>query len=328
MIEGHIAMKTQLKTVSLLLLVTAAVIGSAQSIYKPTVALGDQKMRIKAWGSGTIAETSELPFDGTASIRISSRNFYQGGILIFDEPRDLAAASTSSANMLMLTIQAPSSSTTLGGGASGKGNGSLPGKSGIAGQVGGGFGGTTGRGQQGTGPQEVSVFLKLTLEKVRCVITTSDDKKSEVYFDLTSSMADSKGWKTVGIPLTTIPGFDKSNKMIKSISFSGDAVSTFYIGEMKLKNDQTPIYVEPNVRDLNLALGDSYVFSGYGNAGSTMLKYTWDFNEADGIDVDTEGQTIRRRFMKAGTYIITVTAHDFYGLKASHSAKVKVVVNP
>ena len=128
--------------------------------------------------------------------------------------------------------------------------------------------------------------------------------------------------------MVSIPGFDKTNRTIKSIAFSGDTIGTFYVGELKIVSDTTPLYVEPNIRELNLALGDEITLEAYGNGGSSQLKYTWDFDARDGIDVDAEGKSIKRRFRKDGTYTITLTVQDVFGLKKPYSTTIKVTVNP
>jgi hypothetical protein len=324
-------MKTLLTTATLAALAVAA---QAQVIYAPTIAIADQRITLTPWGSGTIAETSEMAYDGGGSIRVSSRNFFQGGIVHFNAPVDLAGASSERANMFLVTLSAPAATVATGGGTGGgpagggkTGGGGAAGAAGIgsagtgAGQAGAGTGGQTGS----TAPQ---VSFDATLTKVRCIITTTDGKKSEVYIDLTSAIPNSRGWKSVGVPLVSIPGFDKTNKVVKSIAFSGDTIGTFYVGELKVVNDTTPLYVEPSVYELNLALGDEIALSGYGSGGSSQLRYTWDFDAADGVDVDAEGQTVRRRFRKPGNYTITVTVHDQFGLKKPHSSTIKVIVNP
>jgi hypothetical protein len=111
-------MKTLLTTAVLAALATSAI---AQVIYTPNIALADQKISLKPWGSGTIAETNEMAFSGTTSIRVSSRNFLQGGIMVFENPVDLAALSTDKSNMFLVTVQASTAQTTFGGPAGGGG---------------------------------------------------------------------------------------------------------------------------------------------------------------------------------------------------------------
>jgi hypothetical protein len=311
-----------------------AVTAFAQVIYTPNIALPDQKISLKPWGSGTIAETNEMAFEGTTSIRVSSRNFFQGGIMVFENPVDLSVPASQKPNMLMITVQSATSETTFGGNAGGGGGrpglggSSAGGGGGAAGGIDtGGGGGAAGGGAAGGGTAQVAT-LDATLSKVRAVITTTDGKKSEVYIDLMSAIPNARGWKAVGVPLMSIPGFDRTNKTIKAIAFSGDTIGTFYIGELKVLNDTTPLYVEPTVREANLALGDELSITAIGSGGASQLRYTWDFDAGNGVDVDAEGMTIKRRFRAPGEYTITLTVHDKFGLKQPFSTTIKVTVNP
>jgi hypothetical protein len=160
------------------------------------------------------------------------------------------------------------------------------------------------------------------------IVTTTDGLKSEVYIPADTSTASENGWKTVSVPLQAITGLDRTNKTVQSIAFAANTIATFYIGDLRVIDDSTPIRGEPNTPELNLALGDEFTFSATGFGGSSILKYTWDFDDKDGIQVDAEGQSVTRKFRKAGTYNVTLTISDFYGLKPSYSSKIKVVVNP
>ena len=297
----------------------AAVAGQAvaQDLYSSTISLPDQGISVSAWGSGTIAETDEMAFEGSTSIRVSSRNFFQGGIISFSTPIDLASAASESSNMLQLVLQAPDETFMLGGAGAGAPGGGRAGPGGLGGAGGGGETGTS-----------TATPVDIGLSTVRCIITTSDGKKSEVFFDLTSALPDGKGWMRVGVPLVSIRGFSSSNKQITSLAFSGDTIGSFYLGSIHILNDTTPIWGEPNVREVNLAFGDQFVFFASASAGATSLRYTWDFDSSDGVDIDAEGRVVRRTFRVAGDFIVTLTIHDAYGLKESYSTTILVTVNP
>jgi plastocyanin len=162
---------------------------------------------------------------------------------------------------------------------------------------------------------------------MRMIITTTDGLKSEAFIPTTTSGVADRGWRTLTIPLPAITGFDRTNKQVASVAFSGDATSTFYLGELRVINDTTPLRVEPSVREMNLAAGDTVTLTAFGTGGATVLKYTWDFDSNDGIQVDSEGQVISRRFRVPGTYTVTVTVSDTYGLKSPFSTTIRVVVN-
>lgn len=330
-----------------------AVFGAAVAepvIYTPTRSIKDQGISVKSWGSGSIAETDEFAFEGTSSIRVSSRNFFQGGIMTFANPIDLAKATDDKENLLLLTLQVPGSTVSggaIGGGAGPRGGGAIggggafgPGAGGGRGGPGGGFGpggpgggfgpggpggGAFGPGAGGAGAQAAT---PVGLNLVRMVFTSSDGMKAETFVDIRTSIPDPKGWRRVGVPLAALNGWAKTNRKLSSIAISLDTIGTVYVGELQILKDQTPIYGEPSVRELNLALGDQVTLSGFGFGGASPLRYEWDFDKSDGVGVDAEGQAITRRFRKPGEFIVTLTVVDVYGLKKPFSTEIKVTVNP
>jgi hypothetical protein len=144
------------------------------------------------------------------------------------------------------------------------------------------------------------------------ILTTSDGKKSEVYVPVSTSGSGDRGWRSVAVPLQAISGFADSNKAVKEVAISGDAVTTFYVGNLQTINDSTPISGDTNIRTLNLALGDEIELVGRGFGGSSILKYSWDFDDKDGIQSDAEGQVVKRKFRKPGTYKITLTISFYF----------------
>lgn len=340
----------------------------AKVLYQPGRTIKDQNITVKSWGSGTISETDEVAYEGTHSIRISTRNFFQGGVIQLGEPVDLSASFGDSSNLLRVAIRTLDGGSVGGGrpggfpggrpggfpgggrpgGAPGGpggfpgGPGGLPGgpggfpggPGGFAGGQAGGPGGPGGfpggmAGAQGTASQ---------LQMVRYVITTTDGKKSEAYVPIATGGTSTTGWRAVAIPLKAIRGFDKTNKQVKAISVSGDATTTFFVGDIRVVSDTTPIrgrlLVQSQTRgwtevtDLNLGLGDEISFGATGEGGASVLKYSWDFDAADGLQEDAIGSIAKRRFRKPGTFTITLTVVDEFGLKEPYRATLQVKVNP
>ena len=118
--------------------------------------------------------------------------------------------------------------------------------------------------------------------------------------------------------------------MIESIGFSGDTTSTYYVGGLRILSDPTPITGEIRSPhgEVNLALGDTVRFIGVGYGGATILRYTWDFDNSDGLQEDAIGQIVDHRFRKPGKLVVTLTIKDLYGLKAPYTATVNMTVNP
>jgi hypothetical protein len=321
----------------------------ANSIYLPTRNAKDQNITLRGWGSGTIAETDEVAFEGTYALRLSTRNYFQGGLIQFSAPRGLREQFSDKNNLLQITyriadtgIQAPQG----GAGAGGAGGGN-PTSAGAGGRAGGGSlmggdGDGGGRGATGGGAgaggqvqaQGTTATSDVPLRNIRLVVTTTDGKKSEVYVPIRAVGGPETAWRHVAVPLQAITGLERTNKEIKEIAVSGDATATFYIGEMKVINDTTPITGGMNREDLNLSLGQEVEFVGNGFGGATPLKYTWTISWRDQdrpsmqAEVEAEGQSIRYRFRKPGNYEVKLTIADRYGLKAPHVVTTKVVVNP
>lgn len=310
-----------------LLLAAMATGASAQvslSLYNPTRTIADQGIALKSWGSGTIAQSDETSFEGTNSIRVSTRNFFMGGRMILNNPIDLSKAFDDPNELMVFAFQVPG--TGPGGGASGPAGGP-PGRAGAGGGLAGGPG-LGGGGLAGAGGQMGAAMALADLEVVRMVVTTTDGRRSEAYVPVKGAGTAKDNWRVVGIPLRGISGFERTNKIVKEIAFSGDTQTTFYIGEIKIVSDPTPIHGEPRIREFNLALGDEVDFVASGFGGSTLLRYTWDFDSSDGVQVEAEGQVVRRKFRKPGTYTVTLTISDVFGLKQPYSTTIKVVVNP
>jgi hypothetical protein len=140
---------------------------------------------------------------------------------------------------------------------------------------------------------------------------------------------DARGWGSVSVPLQAIAGLDRTNKQIKSVALAADDTVTFYVGDLRVVTDTTPIRADTDVKGtINIGASETRAFRAFGTGGSSVLKYSWDFDAKDGIQVDAEGPLVQRRFRKPGTYTVTVTVSDYFGLKAPATATFEVKVNP
>lgn len=295
-------------------------------IYAPARSIKSQKITLQGWGSGTIAETDGIAYEGTSCIRVSTRNYFQGGILNLNQPVDLGKKYDDKANLLRVTFFLEDAgwvygqmaknehSGTMGGGLVGRGGGanalSLGSKNNVAGVP--------------------SIPFKPKIKDVRLIISTTDGKKSEVYVPVgtSQSAANALGWRSFAIPLQSIRGLERTNKMVSGIAVSADTYATMYVGAIDIMNDLTPITGGVNADKLNLALGDQVKLTAWGDGGASVLQYQWDFDDRDGIQVDSEGQTVTRKFRKEGSFKVTLTISDLYGLKKPYVTTFPVKVNP
>ncbi len=326
--------------------------GAQTGLYSPGRIVKDQGIELKSWGSGLVAEADDVAFEGTTSVRITTRNFFQGGILNFDKPVDLSKEYNDKTNLLNITFFLASSNVQFGAGGvrvgglggargpAGMGGGLAgargpAGMGGMGGPIGGGPGGMGGISPGGMGGAMQPGGGRATgqnedeeLDTLRLIVTTTDGLKSEIYIPIDGIKPDARGWSKVGVPLQAIRGFERTNKQVSSVAISANQMGTFYIGEIQVVNDRTPIYGEPNVREMNLALGDEVLLWATGYAGPTLLKYEWNFGGADKSSVDAIGQVVRRRFVQPGHFTITLTIADRYGIKEPYKTTLDVTVNP
>ncbi|MER3496354.1 MAG: hypothetical protein C4320_05875, partial [Armatimonadota bacterium] len=85
-------------------------------LYSPGRSTADQKIQLRSWGSGIVTETEETAYEGATSIRFVSRNYFQGGTLIFGSPVSLASDYAVKSNLLRLIFKPLEGATTSDGG--------------------------------------------------------------------------------------------------------------------------------------------------------------------------------------------------------------------
>jgi hypothetical protein len=361
-------MKTILTAAAFAALAGTAAAQSAAPIvlYSGVSSLKEQGISAKGWGSGTMSESDETSYQGTSSVRFSTRNFFQGGLLALSKPIDLAKAAGGKDSLLRITLKNAGGGTTLGGpgGAPGTGGGrpggrglgtpggppaglpggpqggGRPGGQGFPGGGGGRPGGQGFPGAPGAGATTggTAAAAPLDFKFLRVILTTTDGLKSEAYLPATTNGASEAGWRFIGVPLQGISGFDRTNKQVKEIALSADDTTVVYVGDVRVIEDSTPLRGQIAARlvrnneirrqGLNLAAGDEADFIGSAEGGASILRYTWDFgDETNGDQIDAEGAVVRRKFRKPGTYTVTLTVRDYYNLKEPYKTTLKVVVN-
>lgn len=304
-------------------------------LYQPTRSVKDQAISLWSWGSGTLKETDEIALEGVYSLRVSTRNYFAGGAMALGTPINLSQAYGDKNNLLRIMVRLADSNLTLGGpgggNPGGKGGGGI-GAPGGGGEEGGRGGLGSPAGGQGLGAPAgggtTTTSSADPIRNIRLIVGSADGMKSEIYVPIATSRPDAKGWISVAVPLQAINGFSKTNKIVNELGFTADSVGTFYVGDIRIVNDTTPITGDVNHADLNLALNDEVEFRARGFGGSSVLKYTWDFDDSDGVQAEAEGQVIKRKFRRAGSMNVTLTISDFYGLKSPYTTKIKVKINP
>lgn len=304
-----------------------AVLAQGPSLYNGQP-LANSGGSVVSWGGGKIEETNEASLAGGRSLKVETNNLFQGGVVKFGAPTDLSGFAASKKDLLTVGVFVVDFSGVSGGGstgASGGGGGdAMGGGRGGRGGMSAGGGQRGGIGAGGAAPPTGGSTEIPRMQNLRLVITTTDGKLSEAMLPVRSAGK----WVQAGIPVSMIPGFAKTNKTIQSIAVSGDAPSYFYVGEIKVATDESPIMGHIHNEALNVGKGTEIVLQGSADGGATPLVFSWDFNSTDGVQEDATGAAVRHKFRIPGTFQVTLTVKDIYGIKTPWVGKLNVTVNP
>ncbi|MER3475240.1 MAG: hypothetical protein C4335_14750 [Armatimonadota bacterium] len=185
----------------------------------------------------------------------------------------------------------------------------------------GGYGGYRG----GYGGYAAPTTTTRVMKQMRVVLVTTDGKQYEAVAPFEPPLTDQEGWFPIGVALGAFKGLSP-NAQIKEIRVFGDAYGTFYVGEIRVATDPTPITGDAGEEQI-VAANDLVRLEARASAGITPLKYSWDFDASDGIQEDAVGRVVTTRYRKPGEYIVTLTVTDVYGLKKPFVATTKITVN-
>ena len=192
-------------------------------------------------------------------------------------------------------------------------------------------------------PNETFTFTTNSLQPYIFVMLNEEDTVSlDDLADVSSDDAGGRDDVASYIGHTIGDGVFESQYYLDSNQFSGDVVKkdgSYYkiSGEFddnsQDENDAnmwfqiSDNYEPPTANagsDKNSKVGDLVNFNGIGiaSAGSTIVRYQWDFNN-DGV-FDSEGQTSSYTYSTAGTYIVKLKVTDDYGKEATDTMNIIV----
>jgi hypothetical protein len=298
---------------------------------------------LASWGSGEARESEDFAYVGNKSIKVTTHGRYQGARLVLSNGVDLKAAAADPSAYLQFIYMVGQGTGATGGGAAGDlggpygGGGGRPGGGRLGGGAPGGPGGGAYGGDGGGGGTTVKTVKPKPLANFRVVLVTTDRKKMEFMLPIDSARVERDEWRSVAIPVTSIPGIKESAGQLKEIHFFGDSFGTLYLGEVRVVRDATPIRPD-DLADQTVAKNDVVTFTASAEGGPAPLKYEWnivgvaskDPNEKSEVNaayhVVGEGRVFKHAFRKSGDYLVTLTVTDLFGLKKAATTKANIHV--
>lgn len=283
------------------------------------------------WGSGRAEANTETVLVGSESIRVTTQGLYQGALLTFPQPIDLAPAFANRNTYLRLQVRfAP-----------------------------GGAGGTAGGGptQEIFDPStgEVRRAAASPFDRMRFVLAMADGSRRELIRPVeVKGTDDPEAWVYIAFPIEAIlrkpappaatppaaegdapapappapapaapalPTGDAAK--LASLAIFGDRYQQFFISDISVITDDTDINVDPLEEQVGF-VGAALVFTATAEGGASTLRYEWDL---DGDKkTDRTGSTIQHFWRKPGKYPVTLTVSDVDGLKKPASTTVTIDV--
>lgn len=163
------------------------------------------------------------------------------------------------------------------------------------------------------------------MRQMRVVVVTTDGKQYEAVAPFDPPITDQEGWFPLGVALGAFKGLSP-NAQIREIRVFGDAYGVFYIGEIRIATDSTPISGDAGEEQI-VAANDLVRLEARASAGITPLRFSWDFDARDGIQEDAVGRVVTTRYRRPGEYTVTLTVTDIFGLKKPFIATTRITVN-
>lgn len=271
--------------------------------------LSELKLQAGGWGSGTLAESKDIVYRGTISLKLISLNYYEGGRLDFATPLDLSSYLKNPYAFLRFRIFPTTPPITSFPGAGGfmPGAGGMfvapPGTLGGAPGMPGGMPGMPG-GAPGM-PGWTGASATYQLKSFRIVLFCEDGLLVSEGFPCQLQTVMGERWYSVAIPFNTFKG--NGNGVVKRMLICTNSPQTLYIGQISVSVDNTPITVVIPSRRITARVNTLIQFYAIGNAGLSSLRYTWDFDDSNGIQEEAIGQVVYHSYSNASTSIIKAT---------------------
>ncbi|MHB9037722.1 MAG: PKD domain-containing protein [Armatimonadota bacterium] len=251
-------------------------------IYKGSP-LSQEGIDVGSWGSGKAVESKKKVLTGGNSIEVTTQGYYAGGKIDFSKPATLFTGTPDNSRYLVFTFffnDVKSVDPAAGTGYS----------------------------------FEVEPYTVPKVSKIRFVFSSEDGSSMSIE-EPTGQLDPDDNWVRIAVPLAKFHLAEGANdfKMKRLLIFS-DLPSTFYLGEIKLVTDKTPIKAD-SIGSQTVAIQDNVFIVSEAEGGVSTLKYSWDFDSRNGIQEELTGKVAHYVYTRGGDYTVTLTVSDVDGLK-------------
>ena len=165
-----------------------------------------------------------------------------------------------------------------------------------------------------------------SITAVRAVLVTDQGLIDCGLHKIDATALDAEGWLRVIMPVDQWRGRGKvAGAKVQRVAFFGDQSGTLYIGRAWLIEEDTPLVADPGPTRRRVKINQDVRFEAAPQPSGIRARYTWDFDDLDGITEDAVGPSATWRFEQPGYYVVTLTVKDLSGALVPKIAHVYVL---
>jgi hypothetical protein len=319
------------------------------------------KVGLSSWGAGKIKQDKEQKFFEKDSLRIDTKGFYQGGCLDLKAETDLQPFIDNEKGtfvVLMVKVHEPQKA---GAGMPGAGmpgmEGMPPGAPGAPGMPGmapgapgmppgapgmapgapgmppgpppgmpGGPDMPGGPGMAQPGEPAAQPEAPPVITDLRVILVTDQGQLDSGIVNIDTSQAAVEGWLRVAIPMSKFAGPGKqAGAHLQKIAVCGNMEEYFWLGRIQVISEDQPLKADAGPRR-TAKVDQDVTFTAADQDGGIPARYSWDFDDWNGITEDALGKSVTYRFKEAGFYTVTLTVTDPGKTKVPQIAHIDVQV--
>jgi len=237
-----------------------------------------------SWGSGKAVEDRERVYTGSHSVKITSGGFYAGGRMDFAQPVALFSGPVDKSRYALFTFF---------------------------------FTEVTSVNPAGTSSYSFDVEAYSTPKASKMRFVFYSDRGDRVSIEQPMRRLDpDDSWVRIGVPVAKLKLPEGVSEFrLKRLCVFTDVPSTFYLGEIKMMTESTPIRTEPMAFQSVVEVNEEAFFMSEADGGISPLNYSWDFDQSNGIQNEYSGQVARFVYTRGGDFTATCTITDLDGIK-------------
>lgn len=263
--------------------------------------LSQAGITLGSWGSGKAVESREQVLTGGQSIKITTQGLYSGGRIDFSQPVTLFSDGIDPKKYIVFSLFFTEIQE-------------------VDPAAGSGYW------------YDIEPYKTPKATRVR--FTFFSDTGLSVSAEVPTRPLDrDDNWVRLAVPLAKfkLPE-DVRAFRLKRLVIATDAPGTLttpatvYLGEARIVEDDTPIKIDP-LGTQSVVIGDQVFFAANASAGVSSLKYSWDWDNRNGIQEESTGFIGRVTYYKGGEYVVTLIVSDIDGIKMPASVTTTVSVS-